>query len=134
MKETHVVTCFLENKDKILLLCRSGQVGSYTQKWAGISGYIEPGQSPLEQALQEISEETRLSKGEVKLLKEGVPLEVIDEILGKIWVVHPFRFQVDTPEKIQIDWEHSECRWIEPEDIKSFNTVPGLYSAWERVK
>ena len=38
MKETHVVTCFLENKAKILLLCRSVQVGSYTQRWAGISG------------------------------------------------------------------------------------------------
>jgi hypothetical protein len=84
--------------------------------------------------MQEISEETRLSKNEVKLLKEGLPLEIIDETLGKIWVVHPFRFQVDTPEKIQIDWEHSECRWIEPEEIKNYNTVPGLYSAWERVK
>ena len=134
MKETHVVTCFLENKDNILLLCRSGQVGSYTQKWAGISGYIEPGQSPMEQALQEISEETRLTKDDVKLLKEGLPLEVIDETLDKIWVVHPFRFQVDNPEKIQIDWEHSEYRWIEPEEIKNYNTVPGLYSAWERVK
>ena len=134
MKETHVVTCFLENKDKILLLCSSGQVGSYTQRWAGISGYIEPGHSPLEQALQEINEEIGLRNGEVKLLKEGFPLEVIDESLGKIWVVHPFRFQVDTPEKIQIDWEHNEYRWIEPEDIKNYNTVPGLYSAWERVK
>jgi 8-oxo-dGTP diphosphatase len=134
MKETHVVTCFLENKAKILFLCRSGQVGSYTQRWAGISGYIEPGHSPLEQALQEIGEETGLSKNEVKLLKEGLPLEVIDETLGKIWVVHPFRFQVDNPEKIQIDWEHSEYRWIEPEEIKNYNTVPGLYSAWERVK
>ena len=134
MKETHVVTCFLENKDKILLLCRSGQVGSYTQRWAGVSGYIEPGCSPLEQALQELSEEARLSKDDVKLLKEGLPLEVIDETLDKIWVVHPFRFQVDTPEKIQIDWEHSECRWIEPEEIQNYSTVPGLYSAWERVK
>ncbi len=134
MKETHVVTCFLENKDKILLLCRSGQVGSYTQRWAGVSGYIEPGCNPLEQALQELNEEARLSKDDVKLLKEGLPLKVTDEILGKIWVVHPFRFQVDTPEKIQIDWEHSECRWIEPEEIKNYNTVPGLYSAWERVK
>ena len=134
MKETHVVTCFLENKDKILLLCRSGQVGSYTQRWAGVSGYIEPGCSPLEQALQELSEEARLSKDDVKLLKEGLPLEVIDETLDKIWVVHPFRFQVDTPEKIQIDWEHSECRWIEPEEIRNYSTVPGLYSARERVK
>jgi 8-oxo-dGTP diphosphatase len=134
MKETHVVTCFLENKYKILLLCRSGQVGSYTQRWAGISGYIEPGCSPLEQAFQEINEETGLSKDEVELLKEGFPLEVIDETLGKIWVVHPFRFKVDTPEKIQIDWEHSEYKWIEPEEIKNYNTVPGLYSAWERVK
>ena len=134
MEETHVVTCFLENQGKILLLCRSGQVGSYTQRWAGISGYIEAGRSPLEQAWQEIQEEAGLSQPEVRLLKEGLPFEVMDATLGKKWVVHPFRFQVKEPERIQIDWEHSEYRWIEPENIKTFPTVPGLYEAWEKVK
>ncbi len=134
MEETHVATCFLENQGKILLLRRSGQVGSYTQRWAGISGYIEPGHSPLTQALQEIQEEAGLSQPEVRLLKEGLPFEVIDATLGKKWVVHPFRFHVKHPGKIKIDWEHSECKWIEPEEIKTFQTVPGLYEAWERVK
>jgi 8-oxo-dGTP pyrophosphatase MutT (NUDIX family) len=109
-------------------------VGSYTQRWAGISGYLEPENSPFEQALEEIREEAGLFENQIHLLNEGLPLEVIDKSLGNKWIVHPFRFQVNDPGKIQIDWEHSEYRWIEPEEIKTFPTVPGLYEAWERVK
>lgn len=134
IKETHVVTCFLENKGKILLLKRSFRVGSYQQKWAGISGYVEEGFSPREQALIEIGEETALQEGQVLLLREGGPLPVPDAALGRIWVVHPFRFRVIEPDKLHIDWEHSEHRWIVPEEIQKYDTVPGLYQAWQQVQ
>ena len=65
--------------------------------------------------------------------KEGVPLEVIDAELARKWIVHPFRFRVLMPEKIRIDWEHTEAKWIAPEDISRHGTVPGLLEAWQRV-
>ncbi len=134
MEEVHVVTCFLENGNKILILCRSGQVGSYRQRWAGISGHIEEGATPLAQAWQEIKEEAGLAHPDISLVKEGETLEVEDENLQRRWVVHPFRFHLRAREKVVIDWEHSECRWIDPEDIKNYATVPGLYEAWEKVR
>lgn len=134
MQETHVVTCFLENGHKILLLRRSRQVGSYEQKWAGISGYIEEGQTPTEQAWQEIGEEAALAPSDLVLLQEGEPLPVVDEKLDRTWVVHPFRFALADPDKVKIDWEHSECKWVDPWAIKDHDCVPGLWAAWLRVE
>jgi 8-oxo-dGTP diphosphatase len=131
LEEKHVVTCFLESGGKILLLRRSQQVGSYQGKWAGVSGYVES--PPDKQAVIEIREETRLDAGDIRLLKTGEPLVIDDEELGTRWVVHPFLFHVNTPEKVKIDWEHKEYRWINPVDIDTYDTVPGLKNTLERV-
>lgn len=134
MEEAHVVTCFLEHKGKILILQRSAEVGSYNARWAGVSGFIEPVTTPLEQAYREVAEETSLGADQLELVKVGKPLEVLDEKLQKKWVVHPFRFAVENPELVKIDWEHNQYKWIKPEDIKGYDTVPGLYAVWELVK
>ena len=131
LKEKHVVTCFLELDGKILLLRRSQQVGSYQGKWAGVSGYVES--PPDEQAVIEIREETRLDAGDIRLLKTGEPLIIDDEDLNTRWIVHPFLFHVSTPEKVKIDWEHKEYRWINSADIDAYDTVPGLKKTLERV-
>ena len=98
-----------------------------------MSGYIEEGNSPYEQALEEIREETGLGDEDIQLVREGEPLEVIDEEIGRKWIVHPFRFRVIRPEKMEIDWEHTEMKWIDPEEIAKYETVPNLVETWERV-
>lgn len=134
MQEVHVVTAFLVHNDKILLLRRSRQVGSYQQKWAGISGYVEEDQTPLQQVQVEIEEESGLTESDLTLLKQGLPLEVVDEKLDRIWVVHPFRFELSQPDKVKIDWEHSEYKWVNPREIIDHACVPGLLEAWQRVE
>ena len=115
------------------MLRRSQRVGTYRGRWAGVSGYIEEGNTPYAQALEEIREETGLSEEDVQLMKEGQPLEVIDEEIGRKWIVHPFRFQVMAPDKIRIDWEHTEMKWVDPEDIAEYEAVPTLAETWARV-
>lgn len=131
LEEKHVVTCFLQFQGKILILRRSEKVGTYQGRWAGVSGYVE--KSPDEQALTEIEEETGLGKEDIKLVRRGEPLEVIDAEIGKRWVIHPYLFQITDPSKVKIDWEHKESRWIDPEDIGEYETVPSLKETWERV-
>jgi 8-oxo-dGTP diphosphatase len=131
LQEKKVVTCFLESNGEILILRRSQAVGSYRGKWAGVSGYIES--TPDEQALTEIEEETSLKRDDVELLKKGEPLAVEDEGLGTRWLIHPYRFRIKDRDKIKIDWEHQESRWINPEDIDSYPTVPKLKEALARV-
>jgi PncC family amidohydrolase len=127
LEEKHVVTCFLEHQKMILILRRSGKVGTYKRAWAGVSGYLES--DPLDQAYTEIREETGLFKSSVKLITTGRPLEIIDKDINKKWIVHPFLFHVTDPERLKIDWEHTEFKWIKPHDLSKYKTVPGLKAA-----
>lgn len=131
LTERHVVTCFLESEGKILLLRRSQRVGTYRGRWAGVSGYVET--TPDEQALTEIREETSLGPEDVDLVSRGDVLQVEDGELGVRWVVHPYLFHVSFPERIAIDWEHVETRWVFPGEIAGYETVPGLKETLERV-
>jgi len=131
IKEKQVVTCFLESDGEILLLRRSEQVGTYQGRWAGVSGYIE--KTPDKQALVEIAEETGLDGEDIKLVRKGKPLEIEDEELGVRWVVHPFLFHINDRNKVKIDWEHKETRWIDPGDIDDYQTVPMLRETLARV-
>ena len=131
LQEKQVVACFLESDGEILILHRSGQVGSYQGRWAGVSGYIET--TADEQALTEIEEETSLFGEDLKLIRKGKPLTVEDDKLGVKWVVHPYLFHIKDRGKIKIDWEHKELRWIPPRDIDNFETVPKLKEVLARV-
>ena len=131
LPEKRVVTCFLESDGEILILRRSRQVGSYQGKWAGVSGFIET--TADEQALVEIEEEAGLSQEDLKLIDKGEPLSIEDERIGIKWVVHPYLFHIENRDKIKIDWEHKETKWIKPEEIGNYQTVPKLKETLARV-
>jgi len=131
MTEKHVVTCFLEHKGKILILRRSEKVDTYKGRWAGVSGYVE--KSVDEQALIEIEEETKLTEDDVELVRKEKFLEGVDEELVIRWIVHPFLFRVKDSNKIKIDWEHKEIKWILLKDIGRYKTVPKLKETLESV-
>lgn len=128
LEQRNVITAFLRHRDRILLVRRSAAVGTYRGRWSGISGYLET--TPLEQALTEIREETGLAPAEVELRAQGEPISVVDPELGVRWTVHPFLFEVRAPEKIRLDWENLEMRWVDPEELSRLETVPALAEAY----
>ena len=131
LAEKAVVACFLESEGEILLLKRSNKVKAYQGKWEGISGYIET--TPDKQALVEIKEEADLEEKDIELVCKGIPLEAVDEKLGIKWVIHPYLFHLRDRNLIKIDWEHQEMKWINPEEMGDYETVPKLKETLERV-
>jgi 8-oxo-dGTP diphosphatase len=130
VEEVRVVTAFLEREDgRLLLLRRSDRVGSFQGRWAAVSGFLED-PTPEAQAFREVLEETGIPRSQLTLAAGGRP--VLSRDGERVWVVHPFRFKVRSPE-VRIDWEHSEFAWVLPEEIRSRSTVPKLGLAWERV-
>ncbi|RDJ31452.1 MAG: NUDIX domain-containing protein [Crenarchaeota archaeon] len=126
MRSTKIVTSFLKNSDKILILRRSEKVKTMKGLWAGISGIIEKDEVPLERAKIEIFEELGIKEDQIKLLKS------IDEIRiespqyeNHEWEIFPFLFEVNDPE-IKLNWENSEYKWINPNEISNYKTVPSL--------
>ncbi len=115
-----VVTSILVHGDEMLLLRRSSRVSTYQGKWAGVSGYIE-GLDPQSTAIKEIKEETGIENP--VLIRNGGKIYVRD---GKrLWAVHTFLFHLKN-KNVNIDWEHTEYKWIKLKELKNFETVPGL--------
>jgi ribose 1,5-bisphosphate isomerase len=129
----HVVTSFLQSDHRILILRRSHKVGSYQGKWAGVSGYLEGDEAPLERAKTEIREEVGLNSAQISYMRAGEVLRALDEEKDTVWIVHPFLFELHQP-NLRLDWEHTESRWIEPDDLRSYESVPKLKEAFERVR
>ncbi len=133
-RPTHVVTCFLRRTDtknpQILLVRRSQRVGSYHGHWAGVSGFVEQNVTPDEQAYTEIREETSLQREQVRMLRRGAIVEYVDEALDRHWYIHPFLFEISTPDAIKTDWEATEMRWTDPSELSQYETVPKLQEAY----
>ncbi|GHO44012.1 NUDIX domain-containing protein [Ktedonospora formicarum] len=134
LRPTHVVTCFLQKREgdeiRLLLVRRSQQVGSYHGRWAGISGFVEEGVTPEQQAYTEIQEETGLTQAQLRMLRRGGVVEHVDQELGRHFYVHPFLFEVETDDAVVIDWEATDMRWIEPDRMADYETVPKLREAY----
>jgi ADP-ribose pyrophosphatase YjhB (NUDIX family) len=96
-----------------------------------VSGFVEPNVTPDEQAYTEIREEAGLQRDQVRMLRRGVVVEHSDAELGRRFSIHPFLFEVLTPESIRIDWEATEMRWIAPSELPRFETVPKLQEVYQ---
>lgn len=119
--EKHVVTCIVKHGRSILLLQRSRKVGSYRGQWAGVSGFIEPGEEDEAAARRELEEEIGVE--DAVLRKRLEPQRFRDSDV--VWCVHPFLFDIDGL-GIELDWEHERLEWVSPEDVARYPTVPGL--------
>lgn len=126
MRATKIVTCFITNKDKILILKRSDKVKSMKGLWAGVSGIIEKDESPLARAKREIFEEVGLHEDQIKLLKSEKEMRIVSpQYKNHEWLVFPFLFGTEN-QTIKLNWENSDYRWISIDEIKNFETVPSL--------
>lgn len=120
VKETHVVSCIVRDREKILILKRSAKVGTFRGFWSGVSGYVEDDETPDITSKKELSEEIGYRAEPVR---RGDRITVRDGDI--IWHVHPYLFEAHDLD-VEIDWEHTEYRWVLPCDIKEYETVPGL--------
>jgi translation initiation factor 2B subunit (eIF-2B alpha/beta/delta family) len=141
MEETHVVTCFLRNRAAVLLVRRSDAVGSYTGRWGAIAGHVAPApdeptadrdRDPDAAAHAEIAEETDLADA-VALVRRGDPFPVEDADLDTRWVVHPYLFDCDS-RAVTVDEEATEYEWTAPTEILRRETVPDLWTSYDRVR
>jgi predicted aconitase with swiveling domain/8-oxo-dGTP pyrophosphatase MutT (NUDIX family) len=121
VRATPVVTAILKNRGRILIVRRSNAVGTFRGRWSAISGYIEGREDAKARAIREVREETGM-KG-LKLRATGRLVLARDE--GTMYVVHPFLFEVPS-RRVRLDWENVEHRWIRPDEIERFETVPRL--------
>ena len=133
MHRTKILTSFLKNSEKILLLKRSEKVKTMKSLWAGISGIIEGDEEPLARAEIEVFEEVGIEKSNISLLKQGeIILIESPQYANHQWEVYPFLFSTKNRE-IKLNWENSDSQWINLDELKNFSTVPSLDKVLTRL-
>ncbi len=126
--ERPVVSAFLRNRGRFLVLRRSGEVGTFPGRWSAVSGYVEGREDPRRRAAQEIREETGITGARFRRAAE--PLYTRHETTA--FRVHPFLFDVPS-RRVRLDWENSEYRWIRLAELANLDTVPRLDAVLARL-
>ena len=126
MRSTRIVTSFIKDNDKFLLLKRSNTVKTMKGLWAGVSGIIENEEAPLKRAKIEIFEELGIAENKLKFLKSASEMKIHSpQYDNHEWEIFPFLFEVKNP-VIKLNWENSEYKWVTIDEIKNYETVPSI--------
>jgi 8-oxo-dGTP pyrophosphatase MutT (NUDIX family) len=114
-----VIAAVIEWRGKIALFRRSRRPGQHDSgRWHCITGFVETGATPEQQAREELFEETGLQTEDLLDLRQG-PALVIADGTGARWLVHTFT-AVTSRRRLNINWEHDSYRWTTAPKAKRF--------------
>jgi isopentenyldiphosphate isomerase len=125
IRRAPVINCVVKYNDKILIVQRNPSMKFYPGYWNGISGFIDDTRSVKEKAKDELKEEIGLEEKDIINITEGEVFEQEEPKYDKIWIVHPVLVEVKT-DKIKLDWEAQDFRWIDPKEVDNYKLVPGF--------
>lgn len=127
-----VVNCAVKYRDKILLVRRSKDLGFYPGYWNGVSGFLDDNKNIEEKVREELKEELGVSGKDIKRIKMGEIFHSKAPKYDKTWIVHPVLVEVKT-DKVKINWEAENLRWIEPRKARSLKLVPDFKIVLEKL-
>lgn len=125
-----VITVFVEYENKLLLLKRSNKVGTYKGKWGTVAGYLDEIKPVEEKVREELEEEIGVT--DIESIKFGEFYKVEDYDIKRTWFVQPVLVKLKSSD-IKLDWEHTEFKWINKEEMKDYDLVFGLLKTLEKV-
>lgn len=102
---------------KIALFKRSRQLADQGL-WHCITGYVEPGISPKQQALSELLGETGVHTSTLVDFHVG-PILLVDDHAEKPLIVHTF-LAASAHRRLKNVWENDSYRWTAPGKVKRF--------------
>jgi 8-oxo-dGTP pyrophosphatase MutT (NUDIX family) len=110
-------------RGRVGLFRRSAAVAHDQGLWHCITGYLEPGATPAQQALTELHEETGLGVVDLESFTTGEVLELADGS-GRPWTVHTFR-AVTHRRRLVLNEEHDAYRWVDVKAVARFGNQVG---------
>ncbi len=127
-----VVVIFVRYRDKFLLVKRSEKMLTYQGLWSCLAGFVDDEKTMEEKVIYEIEEEIGLKKEDIKEIKQGDTYLFVDNDLDREWIRHLFLVEISNP-NVKLSWEHSELVWATADEIKQYQTTPGLHEDLEKI-
>ncbi|KKW21878.1 MAG: NUDIX hydrolase [Parcubacteria group bacterium GW2011_GWB1_52_7] len=127
-----VMNYVVKYRDKILVVQRSKALNFYPGYWNGISGFLDDEKSFPEKVEEEIREELGIPASMVKKIRLCGIFHQDAPKYKKTWIVHPVLIEVAT-DKIKLDWEAKNYRWIKLGEAKKLKLLPGFDQVLKKV-
>lgn len=118
------IKVIVEHNGKILLAKRVEDRRLYPGYWDTIDGFLDDKKSIEEKVLEELQEEIGIPPKAVSSLTRGQVVIYEDSDYEKTWLLVPVLAKVKT-DKYTLDWEASEAKWCEFEEVKDMHLIPG---------
>ena len=117
--------CYIEKDDKYLMLHRvKKEIDCNKDKWIGVGGKFEVGETPEECLLREVKEETGLILTSYRF--RGIITFISDE--WGVEYMHLFTadaYEGELPEQDMADCDEGELVWVPKREIESLNLWEG---------
>ena len=117
--------CYIEKDDKYLMLHRvKKEIDCNKDKWIGVGGKFEVGETPEECLLREVKEETGLILTSYRF--RGIITFISDE--WGVEYMHLFTadaYEGELPEQDMADCDEGELVWVPKSEIESLNLWEG---------
>ncbi|MDP2705846.1 MAG: NUDIX domain-containing protein [bacterium] len=126
-----VINCVVKCGDRFLVVRRSQELGFYPGYWNGISGFLDDRKSLREKVEEELREELKMPKGNIKKVILGQIFDQEASQYKKTWVVHPVLVEVKS-DKIKLNWEAKEYKWVSFEELMKMKLLPGFLELVKR--
>ncbi len=115
--------CYLQKDDNILMIYPKNKKDTrYNDKWNGVGGKLQKGESPLECAIREIMEETGYIASNLKLM--GI-LSFPKMSKGQDW--HVFVYLVKEFRGSEKASKEGKIKWFKRNEVLSLNLWQGDY-------
>ncbi len=109
---------FLKCGNEILILKRSEKVGTYRNRWSVIAGYLDELKPVGEKVKEEVKEETGVEDEKISSIELGDSFRFEGE--KTTWVPHPALVEVEDKPEIDLNWEHTDYKWVKKDEIDDY--------------
>ncbi len=119
--DCEIAACYLEIDGRLLLLKRA-QGKFEGEKWGVPAGKIEKGETPVDAAMRELSEETGIQVFSTNVKEMGKLY--IRKGTGA-YIFYLFQIAIDTTPQVVLNAEHTEYKWASDQEIALLQLIGG---------
>jgi 8-oxo-dGTP pyrophosphatase MutT (NUDIX family) len=126
------LNCVVQYRGKILIVRRSRNMRLYPGYWNGIGGFLDDEKTLEQKTKEELKEELGIRSKDIISLKFGRVFDLVEPRYKKVWLIYPVLAKIKN-DKIKLDWEAEEYRWIKLEEAKKFKLAPGFQKVLQQL-